>query len=75
MSATRMFRKLEARLGSDGPFSIGRVVDDADEFRGRALDVIDGPGVALPLFGWSIGHGVDRATSIVPLRALPGDAS
>jgi hypothetical protein len=26
---------------------MGRLVDDADQFRGRALDVIDGPGVGL----------------------------
>jgi hypothetical protein len=38
---------------------IGRIVDDADEFRGRAFDVIHGPGrpaQVLLLFGRSLRH-------------------
>ena len=39
----------------NGCLLIRSIEDDAEEFRGRALDVIDSPGRTL-LYGWSLGH-------------------
>jgi hypothetical protein len=33
----------------DGGLFVGRVVDDADKLRGRALDMVNGPGAGLLL--------------------------
>jgi hypothetical protein len=57
---------------SNSRLLVGCIINDADQLRGRAFDVIDGPGVAL-LFGWSLGHQCSgrrrRATS--ELKSLP----
>ena len=40
----------------DGGLRVRRIVDDADQLRGRALDVVDGPGIQLLLLGRLLGH-------------------
>jgi len=37
----------------NGGLRVGRIVDDAHQLRGRALDVVDGPGMQLRRFGRS----------------------
>jgi|SRR6516225_6775974 len=59
----------------NGYLLIGRIVDNADELRGRSLDVVNGPGVCL-FAAWLLGHlpassRPDRATSVDRRRGRP----
>jgi hypothetical protein len=53
----------------NGGLFVWRIVDDADEFRGRALEVVDAPRMParllrLLLFGWSLHHGDSLANQL-----------